>query len=88
MKHRRNIHQNFDEAANTAASIEDAYRRGVHQALAHLVRFTADTGADINVVLPMAVKKASAIRSSSKDAEFLLDTLFGEIATELGVNHD
>lgn len=38
MKRKRNTE--FDESANTEASIEDAYRRGVHQAFALLGFFS------------------------------------------------
>ena len=62
---------------------ETAYRRGVHQTLAMLEFFLEETGADINQVLPLAVKKARDIRGSAKDASFLLHGLFEEIKAEL-----
>lgn len=73
------MHGDNEEVATTA---ENAYRRGVHQALALLEFFLEETGADVREVLPVAVKKASAIRGSSKDAPFLLHYLFEEIKEE------
>lgn len=51
------------DSANTAASIEDAYRRGVHQTFAMLEYFLEETGADIGEVLPVAVKKAKVVNA-------------------------
>lgn len=65
-----------------ATTSEDAYRRGVHQALALLEFFLEETGADVREVLPLAVEKARNIRGSSKDAPFLLHYLFEEIREE------
>ncbi len=77
--HKQFLYGDNELLANTA---ENAYRRGVHQALAMLEIFSEETGASVGEVLPVAVKKASAIRGSSKDAPFLLHYLFEEIKAE------
>lgn len=45
--------------------------------------FLEETGADIGVVLPLAISKARDIRGSSNPAPFLLDYLFKDIKAEL-----
>ena len=66
------------------ADVEKAYRRGVHQALVMLESFCKEEGLLLADVLPLAVKRAGAIRGSSKDAPFLLHRLFEAIKAEIG----
>ena len=71
----------YSEAA--PADVEKAYRRGVHQALAMLEHFCKEEGLSLADVLPLAVKRASAIRGSSKDAPALLHAMFQKIKAEI-----
>lgn len=69
----------YHPGKETERLMEQAYRRGVHQALAMLQYYAQEEGVSADVVLPDLVKIASDIRGARKAYPMLLHQLFNRV---------